>query len=181
MENLEKPTEDLSKYTKPEKTWFFKRGDGMVFACNEIQANEIMRNRTNWMRRDFKMLGTSDGTTYKRVKDEERKKIVGMKEELKELNVSLSKYLKTLERFKFDELLDDTDPKVIRANELIKELENKIDERENVLKNAAKIIEQKAFDAEFEIANGKLEMPSDINVVTPESKDREKILKALNR
>lgn len=182
MENIiEKPSEDLSIYTRPEKTWFFQRGDGMIFACNEVQANETMRNRTNWMRRDFKMLGVSDGTTYKRVKNEEKKSIVALKEELKELNINLSKYLKTLERFKFDELLDETDVKVIRANELIKELESKIEEKETILKNAAKIIEQKAFDAEFAMAKGNLEMPSDINVMTPDKKDREKILKALHK
>jgi len=179
MENLEKP--DLSQFIKPEKTWFFQRGDGLLFTCNEAQANEIMRNRTNWMRRDFKMLGTSDGTTYKKVKDEEKKKISGLKEDVKNLNIELSRYIKTLERFKFDELLEDTDAKVIRVNEIIKGLEDKIDEKTDIIKNFTKIIDKKAFDAEFAKAKGNLVMPGDINVMTPEGKDREKILKALQR
>ena len=178
---MEKPDVDLSKFTQPEKTWFFERGDGMLFACNESEANEIMRNRTNWMRRDFKMLGVSDGTTYKKVKTEEKAKIASVKEEVKQLNIELTKYLKTLERFKFDELLEDTDPKVMRANELIKNLETKIDEKNDYLKNAMKLIDKKAFDAEFAKAKGNIEMPNDINVMTPESKDRDKILRALNR
>ena len=178
---MEQPNEDLSKYLIPEKTWFFERGDGFRFACNESEAHEILRNRTNWMRRDFKMLGVSDGKTYKQVKKEEKEKLVALKEEVKALSVEIGRYLRTLERLKFDELLGEADEKVIKCNNIIEGLEKKLDEKNNILKDARKVIETKAFEAEFEKAKGHIEMPTNQDVITPDGKDRDKILRALNK
>jgi hypothetical protein len=52
------------KYLQPTKTWFMERGDGKIFACEEIEAWELLRNKSNWRRNDFKIIGVSDGLIY---------------------------------------------------------------------------------------------------------------------
>src|SRR3954468_14551380 len=57
----------MARESAPKKTWFFQRGDGLLFPCEEKEAWDICNNRSTWKRRDFKYIGVSDGTTYQKI------------------------------------------------------------------------------------------------------------------
>lgn len=164
-----------------KKTYFFKRGDGFILACEETEAWGLMRGQGNWARKDFAYIGTSDGKTYKRIVDAGNKEKLELKEEIKKLKSDINKYLKTLERFKFEDLLDDDDPKVKRANELISKLEKSLEEKEKTLKKFAQTLIKKAFNAEVEVAKKDKTKPSNRDIDTPASSgvDRTKIINQL--
>ena len=167
----------------PQKTWFFERGDGKIFATGESEAHEILRNRTNWMRRDFKMIGVSDGKTYDRMIKENKVTSLAIRSDIEKLTVDLQKYLATYDRMKFDQLLPDTDEKVQKAKELIKEVEDKIALKEAEFTKLTKHSAQAAFDAELALARGHIEYPENTNIITPgkTGEDRKKILNNMPR
>jgi len=176
MENTNQPP------TKINKTWFIQRGDNPndIFACEEQEAWGLFRNRTNWMRRDFKIIGVSDGTTYVKVLNESKGDVEKAQREVETLSRDLTRYLDTKDNLKFKELLPDTDEKMIRLNGLISELETKIAEQNKILNNAQKYMVDKAFKAELEIARGHIEQPTNFDIFTPNG-NRDKVLKQLGQ
>lgn len=168
--------------TKITKTWFIQRGENPndIFACDEQEAWGLFQNRTNWMRRDFKIIGVSDGSTYVRVLNESRSDVEKAQKEVETLSRDLSRYLDTKDNLKFKELLADTDEKMIRLNGLIDELQVKIDAQNKILNNAQKYMVDKAFQAELEVARGNIEQPQNFDVFTPNG-SRDKILKQLGQ
>jgi len=165
--------------TKPCKTWFIERGDGFIFACDEAEAWGLFHNRTEWMRRDFKIIGVSDGTTYFSIIRNSSQEMQKLKEELMPLKRSFDKYSETEDRLRFDELLDDTDEKVQKVTQLLTDLQVKITEIENKIKNFQSELINKAFNAELEIARGNIELPTNHDIITPNRADRDKILAKL--
>lgn len=177
--------EEIKENTPPTKvsnTWFFERtGDGYIFACDELEAWNLLNNKSNWARRDFKMLGMSDGKTYVSVlKSSNREKEQLMQERML-LDRDYQRYLQTEERLRFTELKDDTDEMVIKVKGLIKELGDKIQAIDAQVNDYNRITVKKAFDAELEKARGNIVMPSNFDVMTPIQADREKILANLKR
>jgi hypothetical protein len=168
--------------TKITKTWFIQRGNNPedVFACDEQEAWGLFNNRSNWMRRDFKIVGVSDGSTYVKTIKDGQQEIFSLQNEVAALSRDLTRYLETQDKLKFTDLLPETDEKVIRVKVLVKELQDKIDEKSGVLSNAQKYVVDKAFKAELEVARGHIEMPQNFDVFTPHG-DREKILRQLGK
>lgn len=165
--------DELQPY-KPEKTWFIERGDGKILAMNELQAWETLKNRTNWMRSDFKIIGVSDGTTHHRVANELRAQTKDAKEAVKKANLELTRYIETKDRLKFDELLSDDDPKVERVDALISEAEAKLEKAQKEFQRVSADIGEQAFKAELEVAKGNIEQPSNQNIMTPRATEQEK-------
>jgi hypothetical protein len=176
MENQNQPP------TKVVKTWFIQRGNDPedVFACDEQEAWGLFNNRTNWMRRDFKIIGVSDGSTYVNALKEANNEVSNLQTEVASLSRDLSRYLETRDNFKFTQLLPNSDEKVVRVNALIKELEDKLDEKNKILADSQKYIISKAFKAELEVARGHIEHPQNFDVFTPTG-NRDKILKQLGQ
>lgn len=168
--------------TKVGKTWFIQRGNNPedIFACDEQEAWGLFNNRTNWMRRDFKIIGVSDGTTYVRTIKKANAEINQLQQEVAVLSRDLTRYLDTRDTLKFKELLPETDEKMVRVSGLIKELEDKLAEKNKILNNAQKYVVDRAFKAELEVARGKIEHPSNFDVFTPNG-NRDKILKQLGQ
>lgn len=165
--------------SKPQKTWFFQRGDGKVFATGESEAWGILHDRSNWARRDFTMLGMSDGHTYFKIIKEAKKEAQALIEEKEQLSINKTKYLQTEDRMRFTELLDEDDPKLIKVMTLIADVDKRIEEINDKLSDFNKATIEKAFDAELEKAKGNMARPSNADIITPNSKDREKILNNL--
>ncbi len=176
--NNEEQKLEGQKPTKVGKTWFIKRGDGFIFACQEQEAWGLFHNRTEWMRHDFKILGVSDGSTYVRVMKENENAKGNLEAEVRRLSGELTRYLKTFDKFKYEDLLDDNDPKVLKAKEITDKLQKELDEKNAELNNISKTIIRRAFDAELEVARGHIEHPSNQDIFTPNG-NREKILKNL--
>ncbi len=186
----------IARETAPKKTWFIERGDGLIFACQETEAWGLFENRTNWMRRDFKILGVSDGTTHARVIRESAGNSKQIMEDIKRLETDLARYRKTEERMVFDDLIDPegTDPaqevdraKIKRVRTIIAEYDEKLLKLNEDYKNITKNIVQTAFDAELAVARanqkarGRVEYPTNQNIITPGAspKQRRKVLKAM--
>ena len=177
------PPTDRVPEEKPQKTWFFKRtGDNFIFPTDEKGAWGLLNNRNKWMRNDFKMLGVSNGVTYFKMKREAKSKVISSNEELNEVKKEKVLYGNTLKRFKYDELLEDTDERVLKAKEMVKKTEDKMKVVSDQLKNISAVIEKEAFEAELAIAvaNG-VSNPSNQDIITPDSKDRAKILRQMGQ
>lgn len=153
--------------TKIGKTWFIERGDGKIFACDEQEAWNTLRNRSNWQRQDFKIVGVSDGTKYvESLKSATKEKEI-IDSKISEKSAEMTRYLNTLDKFKFDQLLEDTDEKVVKVKGIISGLQKEIDELNKKFAEGYQSIVNKAFDEELAIARGHIEFPQNQDVKTP--------------
>lgn len=179
----------VARATKPQKTFFFRRGDGMVFACEELEAWQVVYNQSTWKRRDFTLIGTSDGTTYNRITKESINQakelepvIAGKKEEL-------SRYMRAEEKLIMDEAVDmEGDPtdtinetnkgKVLRLRSIMDRINNELDDLEAKYRSVVSDVVKRATDAEQAVAeenmkNNGPEWPDpDTNIMTPNSDQR---------
>ena len=182
----------IEKESKPKKTWFFERGDGFIFAAEEPEAWEIMYNRSTWKRRDFKMLGVSDGTTYKSIVSKGKSRAIALQNEVEAKLKEMQQYQKALNRLLIDEAVDMEDPtdpvnvanigKVKRLQTIIGRMEKELSKAEDELKNLTKNLIKEATDAEVEKARGHMERPRRVDVITPNasSEDRQKIVSIMD-
>jgi len=186
---------EMEKASQPKKTWFFQRGDGMVFACEEREAWDVVYNKSTWKRRDFTLLGTSDGTTYHRIVKESMSKAKALEPLIAEKKAELSKYMRAEEKLIMDEAVDmEGDPsdktneenktKVLRLRGIMDRLHGELDKLEAEHKSVASDIVKRATDAELVVAkenmakNGPEWPDEDVNIITPDvsPRDRNKIL-----
>lgn len=186
---------EMEKANQPKKTWFFKRGDGMVFACEEREAWDVVYNKSTWKRRDFTLLGTSDGTTYHRIVKESMAKVKELEPLITAKKAELSKYMRAEEKLIMDEAVDmEGDPndkaneenkvKVLRLRGIMDRLHEELDKLESEHKSVASDIVKRATAAEQAAAEANMakdgpEWPDeDTNIITPDvsPRDRNKIL-----
>jgi hypothetical protein len=166
--------------TKVGKTWFMEKENGEVFAIDEAGAWDLLHQNANSMyRRRYKIVGVSDGQTYVQMIKNANNEKATIESQIAEKNRELTRYYETFDKFKFEELLEDTDPKVIRVKEITTRLQTELSELNSNFANINKVIVSKAFNAEFEKAKGNIEMPSNCDIITPNQADRNKILKSL--
>ena len=115
---------------KPNKTWFVQRGDGKILAMEEAEAWECFNNRSTWKRRDFKLVGVSDGTTYTRVINEGKARALKLQNELEPMVKEMQDYQKAEHRLRVEEAVDmedTTDPVNLANINKIKRLQKIID------------------------------------------------------
>jgi archaellum component FlaC len=166
---------------KPQKTWFIERvADSYIFASGEREAHAILHRADS--RGKFKVVGVSDGTTYYKMVRGAKDRLPEIKGEVTQLKSDLNRYNKTYERMKFDDLLEATDPKFKKVKEEISRVKKEIKTREGKLKDFSRSNVQDAFNAELAIAkeNG-VEMPTSQDVITPDAKDRDRILRQMGQ
>lgn len=168
--------------TKIGKTWFIQRGSNPddIFACQEEEAWSLFHNRSNWMRRDFKIIGVSDGQTYVKTLKEAGNFKIELEREVKELSHEITKYNQTYDKLKYEELLTDKNPKVKKLKGIIDDLKVRLDEANVKLADVQRSVIAKAFNAELEVARGNIEHPSNHDVITP-SGGRNTILRNLGQ
>jgi hypothetical protein len=167
--------------SKATNTWFFERGDGFVFACEEAEAWGIMFNKSNWKRNDFSLIGMSDGKTYYKIIREGNIEAEDLRQSRSKISSNLMRYKETEERLRFSELLPEDNEKVILVAKLIEEQQEKLVEVDEKLKNFNKYLIKKAFDAELELARGNKVLPRNFDVMTPVESDRNQIISNLPR
>ena len=160
----DKPTQ--APPTKVEKTWFLERENGEVIAVGEIEAYSLLHPQQPNAKR-FKLVGTSDGKKYVEIIKTAGIEKQNIQNQIRAKSSDITRYLNTLDKFKFEELLDDTDPKVIKVREIIASLQLEIDKLNEGLANIQKLVVDKAFQAELEIARLKPEQPRRTDVFTP--------------
>lgn len=184
----------IERASKPKKTWFFERGDGMIIAAEETEAWQICYNRSTWKRRDFKLLGTSDGTTYHRIVKESIGRAKQLEPVIEAKKEELSKYMRIEENLIMNEAVDmEGDPndvsneenkkKVLRLRSIMERIHKELDTLEEEFRTVSSGIVKKATDAELEVAKAnqqkridkgkKLDWPNrDSNIITPDSDER---------
>lgn len=166
--------------TKVGKTWFIERGDGKVFACDEQEAWNLVRNRSNWQRQDFKIVGVSDGQTYVKALQEATKEKENIDNLIAQKSTEMTRYLSTLDKFKFDELLEDSNEKVVKVKAIIDGIQKEIDELNTQFSKGFQDVVDKAFNAELEQARGHIEQPTNHDIFTPRG-DRDLIMRNMPR
>lgn len=191
----------MAKLSAPKKTWFFERmGDGKTFACEEQEAWQICYNRSNWKRRDFRLIGTSDGTTFHRIVKESMNEARVLEPQIETKRSELQRYMDAEEKLLVDEAVDmEGDPsdtfneqnkqKVLRLRKIIDRLHEELDVVEGRYKDVTAKVLKIATDAELEVAKKNqadriaqgtdLDWPDqNLNIQTPEAKGggRQKIL-----
>lgn len=191
----------MQKASAPKKTWFFKRlGDGKVIATEEREAWQICYNRSTWKRRDFQLIGTSDGTTFHRIVKQSIVDAQKLEPEIAKKKAELEKFMKREEDLILDEVVDmegdssDVEnernkQKVLRLRKIIDDTHEALDVMEDKYKSLVADVVQTATDAEMEVAiknqAERLKQGLDVdwpdqnlNIQTPEAKagGRQKIL-----
>lgn len=166
--------------TKVGKTWFLERGDGKIFACEEREAWNTLFNRSNWQRSDFKIIGVSDGKTYVEAIRNASNDRVKTDALIAQKSTELTRYLNTLDKFKFEELLEDKDEKVVRVKGIIEGIKKEIEELNKQFSKGYQSVVDRAFKEELEKARGHIEYPSNQSVSTPHG-SRDVILRNLPR
>lgn len=175
-------------------------GDGMIFAAEEKEAWDICYNKSNWKRHDFKLLGTSDGTTYHRIVKESIGRAKELEPQIAAKKDELSKYMRAEEKLIMDEAVDmegspedkvneSNKQKVLRLRGIMERLHGELDTLEDEFKNISSDIVKRATAAELEVARKNqqarvdakqdLDWPDpDANIITPDTNDkgRRKIL-----
>lgn len=195
----------VERFLTPKKTWFFERiGDGFVFACEEREAFDICYNKSRWKRRDFRLLGTSDGLTFDRVRKESMGRARELEPEIERLKTEIQKYQDAEEKLIMDEVVDmEGDPadvvneankqKVLRIRAILDRIHDQLDTLEDEYKNVTANVIRRATEAELEVAKANqaeriknglgLDWPSeDLNGFTPDAdpRTRKKILNIMN-
>lgn len=185
----------MEKASKPKKTWFFERmGDGKIFAAEEREAWQICYNKSTWKRRDFRLLGTSDGTTFHRITKESIIEAQQLEPEINKKKAELEKFMKREEDLILDEVVDmEGDPsdeenernkqKVLRLRKIIDDLHDTLDKMEDRYRELVADVVSTATEAELEVAkknqqqridNGQeLDWPDEnLNIQTPAGSHR---------
>lgn len=199
---MDNQTEDLKnrdlseasriKSSKPKETWFIQRGDGTIFACEEMEAWEILNNRSTWKRHDFKIIGTSSGETYQRVMAESGAKAREIENEMGRLRSEQARYRATEERMMFEDLVDpnDEDPKteverekLKKVKEIINKYDKDLDKLEDEYRKLTTEIGTAAFNAELEVAKLAPRRPTNQAILTPGASpdERARILRAMGQ
>ena len=166
--------------SKPTKTWFIERGDGQVFATDEHDAWNLLTDKSQWRRHDFKIVGVSDGETYFKTIRNGANEMNELITEKERLNRDLQKYTQTEDRLRFTELKDDTDEMVIKVTKIVNDLKDKLGSIDKQLADFNRTIISKAFQAELEKARGNIEFPANHDIITPNKADRDKVLANLH-
>lgn len=197
----------MAKLSTPKKTWFFERmGDGKIFACEEREAWQICFNKSNWKRRDFRLLGTSDGTTFYKIVKESMVEARQLEPEIEKKRAELQRYMDAEEKLIMNEAVDmEGDPedvineqnkqKVLRLRKIMDRLHEELDTVEARYREVTASVIKRATDAEMEVAiknqeafvadqrarglDPVLDWPDqNLNIQTPEAKGggRQKIL-----
>jgi hypothetical protein len=173
------------------KIWILEREDGDIVQCTESEAYDILHRPDSVFK--FKVIGTAEavflegqrniaGKHYaQRMKGVENE---GMAEKaiLAELKSDRDRYLQTLDKFIFEELLDKEDPKVKRVNLLIDGLNEKVEKQASIVNSFASKRHSEALQEQIEIARGNVEQPSrGSNVVTPgiSGDNRQKVINSM--
>lgn len=165
--------------TKVTKTWFMERENGEVIATsNEAEAFNML-HPTQPNAKHFRLVGTSNGRTYVEMLKGAGVEKVNLENQVRTKSSDITRFLNTLDKFKFEELLEDTDPKVMKVREIIAKLQEEIDKLNEGLANIQKLVVDKAFNAELEIARLTPEQPRKNNVFCPGG-DSEKVKRLLN-
>lgn len=168
--------------TKIGKTWFIQRGQDVndIFACQEAEAWDLFHNRTNWMRNDFRIVGVSSGQEYVKTIKESGNFKAELEVQVASLTREIAKYSKTYDKFKYEDLLPDTDKKVAKLNGILSDLNKKLEDCTKKLNDIQGEVIRKAFNAELEVARGHIEHPSNQDVITPGG-ERDRIMKMIGK
>lgn len=154
----------LQRASAPKKTWFFKRlGDGNIFACELREAWQICYNRSSWRRKDFQILGTSDGSTFKKIIDGSIKEAQRLEPMIEQQRALWQRYMKMEEDLIFNDLIDmEGDPadeenekgkqKVLKLRGIIEREGKKLDALEEEYRSTVSQVVKRATDAELAVA-----------------------------
>lgn len=193
--------EMMARATAPKKTWFFERmGDGKIFACEESEAWQICYNKSTWKRRDFRLVGTSDGTTYNKMVKEMMQEAHQLAPKIEEKKKELQRYMKAEEDLIMNQAVDmEGDPsdtvneenkqKVMRLRKIMDRVHGDLDVMEGRYKEVTASVVKHATEAEIEVAKANqaarvaqgldVDWPEyNLNIITPagSSKPRSKIV-----
>lgn len=178
----------VARWSAPKKTWFFERGDGTIIFAEEAEAWDIVHNRSEWKRHDFKLIGVSDGTTYQKLAKESMAAAKRLEPEIAKKKAEVKRYEVAEGDLLVGEAVDmedKADPinaaniaKVERLRKIIDRIHGEIDALEAQYKKATGDVVKRAQAAELEAARGHIEWPSAVNIATPgaSQQERQKIL-----
>lgn len=182
----------MQQTNKPRPTWFIERGDGKIFAVEEAEAWDLMKNRSNWMRRDFKFLGMSDGSVYFEHIKGVTQRTAEIDAKLPALYESVGSYNRGIDRLIVEEATDEEDvdvdeenaKNVAKLNRLRKMRDRVMDEITALEKERAtitKVVYEDAFNKELERARGNMVAPSNTDIMTPHAQSDQERNKIINQ
>ena len=191
----------MARARTPKKTWFFERmGDGMILACEHKEAWQICYNRSSWKRRDFRLLGTSDGKTFQRIVNESIAEAQRIEPQIEKKRAELQRYMQAEENLIMNEAVDmKGDPsdetneknkqKVLRFRKMMDDIHEDLDALEAEYQEKVSSVVKRATDEELKVARAnqkrrladglEVDWPdenSNINTPDAQGKRRQKIV-----
>lgn len=157
----------VNKPFEAKQTWIFRRGDGETVFLEEAQAWEMLKSRGEWRRKDFELIGSSDFKHFKQMISKGAEDEQELRNKLTSLREEVRRYENTFEKFKFEDLLEDNDPKIIKVNEIINKSYKEIEAIKKQIDNHKSDLHQRALDAEIEIAKNNKVQPTNQDTYYP--------------
>lgn len=183
---------------KPKRTWFVRRiTDGLVFACEEREAWDILYNTSTWKLGPwaFTFIGCSDGKTYQKVIAESIGEAKRLEPEIAQLEQEFKRYRAAEENLLVNEAVDMDDhddpineaniKKILRLRTIADKVDVKLEAAREAYRNVTRNVVNKATDAERVVAeeNWKIKRtwPGRVNVMTPDAspEERKRILASM--
>lgn len=152
------------KIEQPKKTWFFEDGNGRIIPVEEKEADSILTVRTAG-RRNYKLIGVSDGQTFVKEIQKAKLEIAEKKKLLEEHKKNLNRYIEGHDNLLFKEFAEEDDPRLVRAKKKIEEVKAIIEPLEKEFKKTTDEILKRAETAELEVARGNIEQPRSFRVI----------------
>ncbi len=168
--------------TQLKQIFFFRYPKEKPFAVDkEEHAWDLYANQSNWTKRGLMYVGQSDGAVYYEMIKKVKTECKEMQDKINQIKKDLLRYDETFKQFKFKDLMDDKDPKMIKLNSLTAELEKKLD---NLIEKHSKIkkeIMDKAIEAEIAIARKNKLPPANKDFKISSMSDKKVPLEAFNQ
>ena len=164
--------------TKIEKTWFMERENGEIIAVGEVEAYSLT-HPTQPNAKRFKIVGTSDGKTYASMLKSAGIEKQTLQNQIRAKSTEITRFLNASDTLTMDIKVAEKTPnfdqiiltemknKLTGIQGVIVDLQTEIDKLNEGLANIQKLVVDKAFNAELEIARQHIEQPRKNDVYTP--------------
>lgn len=163
MDNAEKNAVAQDSFARP--VWFFEI-NGESVPLYEEAASVAYYNKGH------RLLGHSDGKTFYKIMDEVRDTLLVATKQYQAAQDRFIRLGEAVDKFLYEDLLEEDDPKVVAAQEKQDEAEKKMIDFKRKLELVSKGQRTKALDAELEIAKQNIVPPPSRDVLNPKNDAR---------
>lgn len=165
-----------------KQIFFFRYDDEKPFAIDkEEHAWDLYAHQSQWTRRGLKYIGQSTGAVYYGMIKKVEIECKELQIQIDKIKKDLASYDTTFQKFKFEDLMDDDDPKMIKLNSITEDLEKKFETAMQEYTKIKKGIVDTAIEAEIVEARKNTTPPANRDFMISKMSDKKVPLEAFNQ